>query len=145
MTGNFYSVAVSPDCCLCLCLTLTLTGVTQCPSQPRPGPTQLILNRISSPSTRGCHQTNSDYGAMCSAKYASVHYRPTQIISRWRHGRALATGIYWAVMREIEARVSVLRQGPSGSQFPDNVKIMSGKTAPAADFPLINYPTSGSR
>ena len=72
--------------------------------------------------------------------------RLRQIISGWRHGRAQATGIYWAVLREIEARVSVpvSRLGP-GSQFPDNVRIMSGKTAPAADFPLINYPTSGSR
>ena len=102
-------------------------------------------NLIFGSTLSGCHQTNSDDEAMCSTKYASVHFRLTQIISGWRHGRARVTGIYWAVMREIEARVSVLRQGPSGSQFPDNVKIMSGKTAPAADFPLINYPTSGSR
>ena len=43
---------------VCVDFTLTLTGVTQCPSQPRPGPAQLILNRISAPSIRGCHQTN---------------------------------------------------------------------------------------
>ena len=69
-----------------------------------------------------------------------------QIISGWKHGRALQTGICWAVLREIDARVSV--SVPAGwAQVPryDNVEIMSGKTAPAADFPLINYPTSGSR
>ena len=40
-----------------------------------------------------------------------------QIISGWKHGRALQTGICWAVLREIDARVSVSvpRLGP-GSQ-----------------------------
>ena len=120
-------------CCLCLLDSDLNWG------QPLSSPAWASSRIYSEIRGEGCHQDCTKQGRENrSLKYEGICSSETNNV--WVDSRkSQRTENCWAVLGEIADWV------PGTVSGQDNVRIMSRKTAPAADFPLINHPMSGWR